>query len=145
MSSDNTNSSSKTNSIDTNIFVYAVLIVSVFIAGILIANAVYFRKISNGLVENVSMPKAQAKNMYILNLLLLIPVGAVMIYAVVKIILGAKRYEDLKSTAVVKYGKAKSWATKNPYGFIPATSGPNVSFNGASDASGNLAALSEGS
>jgi heme/copper-type cytochrome/quinol oxidase subunit 2 len=124
---------------DSNIFIYFVLVVSILIMGILIANTVYFKRIADSTVDNVAISKSEANSMFILNLLFMIPIFGVVLYAVIKLILGSRKYNTIKGMALSKAvdlkTRVKSWANSSPSGVLPGTTGGQV---------GSLADLSGG-
>lgn len=112
--------SEKTQWSKTNIFTFVVIGVCAFIVGILMANAIYFRKIATSTKET-AIPKDQANVMFVFNLIMTLIVGGVMIYAILMAVLGISRINKYKQSIKDGLSSAKNWATSHTEG-IPSSS-----------------------
>lgn len=105
---------------DTNIFIIVVLVCALFIMGVLIANVVYFGKLRKN-SSNSAIDKTQANNMYSLNIVMMLPVIVVVCYAIFKLVVGARKYNDYKSRAgdyvQDRYTASKNWAVAPVSGY----------------------------
>jgi heme/copper-type cytochrome/quinol oxidase subunit 2 len=94
----------------TNIFTYAIIIISIFIFGVLVSNAVYFRRIADAKTTNSAISKSQATNMFYLNLLMALGIGIIMIFSIIRAIIGFRRYNQLKGVVVHQGRRVVQWA-----------------------------------
>ena len=111
--------SEKTDWMQTNIFIYVVIIVCVFVLGILIANAVYFRRIADSTLGTTVVPKDQARNMFYLNLIMIMIVGVVFCFAVFRAIVGITRYNRFKEATSSRFDQFGTWAVQPQAGLWP--------------------------
>lgn len=110
----------KTDWMQTNIFTYVVIIVCAFILGILIANAVYFRRIADSTTSS-AIPKDQARNMFYFNLVMIIFVGLVFAFAVFRAIVGIARYNQIRMATSTRIDQFGNWAVAPQTGLWPVS------------------------
>lgn len=114
----------KTDWLKTNIFTYVMIAVCAFIVGILMANAIYFRKIATSSTAS-AIPKDQANVMFVFNLIMVLIVGCVMVYAIFRAVVGVSRYNRYKQNVKDGLSSVKNWATSHAEG-IPSSSSTAV-------------------
>jgi hypothetical protein len=105
---------------NSNFFIYAVLVFTIVVMGILIANVVYFRSIRND-DASTAVSKTQANNMFVLNSIMLAIVVCVFLYSSITILLGSRRINEYKQVVTDKnyIDRFSSWGNSTPSGFNP--------------------------
>ena len=107
--------------VQTNIFVYFVIVLLVMVIGILIANIVYYKKLVDDKVETAISLK-QAKNMYYINMVLMFLALGILIYAIIRVVVGAKTLNILEDKLSQKLNKVGKWSFMTPDGINAVTS-----------------------
>ena len=86
----------------STIFVIVTLMVSIFILGILAANAIYFNKLIDNTLEDQVVSPGEARAMYYFNIFMMFPVIAVIIYSIFRLVAGNKGLAGLKRRALAE-------------------------------------------